>query len=541
MAGGDIKLRLGPGEIMPVTTPGDYIYMKFCDRDLRVTITDGAGVQKPVVMTVGDKYRPGPFKALNIENTNQNLPAKVIMVIGDGDFNRQIIQGEVNVITSLRKADGELVPDDRKWIDINVIPEPGLSTDLAEFGEVRNITAGYTRDDPRNSTTVFGVGCSDVGYCAYMFEQDFGGAIFAEVLTFNDAGLIKKRHRNSFVGWGWTSDYEVRGIFQRSGTIYLLVDDSNFANPRKICITIDAVSGSVKGEQVLPAGAIIGGNIGGVGSGITVNAGRVYVAYGEDYDRFETAEYMIMPDETLAHLGNGHVIIQDLGKDEWGDPNQYQLKDVMWDNGLFFVAREMYAPDPKNELVIVDANGNKKGRWRYPNLDYYLNGASYMDGSGRHSFKAQGDYIIEAQISRRVGSDPEESGFYLVTRDRHTEIFKFKGWARNPNEGGWAGLFKKPSVITADTSITVSKKDGRLKINGEVIKTALNLHFGKPLNDGYLDSVYAVEIQDKENGGVLDVWTGSESFERRGIADNFTSEVPNKIRLYVDSAILKKV
>ncbi|WP_430414461.1 hypothetical protein [Marinobacter adhaerens] len=138
MAGGDVRLRLQPGEEMPVTTPGDYIYLKQADRDIRVTITDGQGVQKPVVMTAGDKYRPGPFYALNIANTSKTQPAKVVMVIGEGDFNRQIVQGEIIVDPRVKTADGSFVSDQREehrlTVTLDYRYEPAST--LAQVGQL---------------------------------------------------------------------------------------------------------------------------------------------------------------------------------------------------------------------------------------------------------------------------------------------------------------------------------------------------------------------------------------------------------------------
>ncbi|RUT74701.1 hypothetical protein EHM94_05770 [Marinobacter sp. NP-6] len=132
MAGGDVKLRLEAGQDMPVTTPGDYIYLKFADRDIRVTITEGKGVQKPVVMRVGDKYRPGPFKAFNIQNTDPANPAQIIMVVGEGDFNRQVIQGEVTVTPGIRTADGTFIDDRRFDISAYIVPKRDATVELSD-------------------------------------------------------------------------------------------------------------------------------------------------------------------------------------------------------------------------------------------------------------------------------------------------------------------------------------------------------------------------------------------------------------------------
>lgn len=154
MAGGDVKLRLTPGESMPVTTPGDYIFLKFADREIRVTVTEGQGVQKPVVMRAGDKYRPGPFRALNIENTDLSRPAKVVFVIGEGDFNRQIIQGEISAQLKIRSADGEFIDDTRQKLTVDLIPVPGSGI-TENYGQViKTIIPGGTPDIQQGLVTI---------------------------------------------------------------------------------------------------------------------------------------------------------------------------------------------------------------------------------------------------------------------------------------------------------------------------------------------------------------------------------------------------
>lgn len=158
MAGGDVKLRLEAGQDMPVTTPGDYIYLKFADRDIRVTITDGQGVQKPVVMRVGDKYRPGPFKAFSIQNTDPANPAQVIMVVGEGDFNRQIIQGEVTVTPGIRTADGTFRDDRRFDISAFVYPKKNGTVTLSDGDTIG------TREMPTGMEDVTGVTITEDGF-----------------------------------------------------------------------------------------------------------------------------------------------------------------------------------------------------------------------------------------------------------------------------------------------------------------------------------------------------------------------------------------
>lgn len=155
MAGGDIKQRLAPGQEMPISVSGDYIFLKFADRDISVVITDGEGAQKPVVMAVGDKYRPGPFKQFLVRNTDDKRPAQIIMTVGQGDYNRQILAGEISVTPGVTRSDGTRAADSRKILEFEVWPELDVSGGGAVRGRVvsNGLKRALYRPDPELPTT----------------------------------------------------------------------------------------------------------------------------------------------------------------------------------------------------------------------------------------------------------------------------------------------------------------------------------------------------------------------------------------------------
>ena len=120
MAGGDIRRRLLPGQSETIDTPGDYIYIKTADRPVRVIISQGTGSGSSIIMQAGDKHRPGPFAQFTIENPDRQRPAQVVLVVGQGDFNRQIVQGEVVVDPRIKTADGSYVADQRETHYVSV-------------------------------------------------------------------------------------------------------------------------------------------------------------------------------------------------------------------------------------------------------------------------------------------------------------------------------------------------------------------------------------------------------------------------------------
>lgn len=138
MAGQDIQKRLQPGQSQPVHVGGDFIFLKFADRPIVVIINGGESSGSRVIMEAGDKYRPGAFQSFEIENTDPDRPAQIVMTVGRGDYNRQIIQGEVVVDPRVKTADGSFVTDQREehqlTVSLDYQYEPAST--LAQVGQL---------------------------------------------------------------------------------------------------------------------------------------------------------------------------------------------------------------------------------------------------------------------------------------------------------------------------------------------------------------------------------------------------------------------
>ncbi|MFL1484896.1 hypothetical protein [Marinobacter sp. LN3S78] len=135
MAGQDIKKLLPAGGAQPVNVSGDYIYLKFADRPIDVIIDGGNSGQTRVTMEAGDKYRPGAFEAFEIVNPDTERQAQVIFTVGEGDYNRQIVRGEISIEPVLRNADGTTKPDTRGEIRVNLQPVK-LTTEAYSVGDL---------------------------------------------------------------------------------------------------------------------------------------------------------------------------------------------------------------------------------------------------------------------------------------------------------------------------------------------------------------------------------------------------------------------
>lgn len=112
----DHTITVGPGAEFPVQADGEFVFCKFADRDIRVIIGNS-----PRTMRAGSKWRPaGGFGAgdVIVQNLDPVNPVAVVLTIGVGDFDDQIIHGEVTVNPGIRNAAGVFVDDTRRDIDL---------------------------------------------------------------------------------------------------------------------------------------------------------------------------------------------------------------------------------------------------------------------------------------------------------------------------------------------------------------------------------------------------------------------------------------
>lgn len=139
MAGQDIRKLVPAGGGFPIQVSGDYIYLKFADRAIDVIINGGRSGQTRVNMEAGDKYRPGPFEAFEVVNPDPDNAAQVIFTVGEGDYNRQIVQGEITSLPVVRRADGSFADDSRGTVSIVAfMKETGIVRTLGAPERVRS-------------------------------------------------------------------------------------------------------------------------------------------------------------------------------------------------------------------------------------------------------------------------------------------------------------------------------------------------------------------------------------------------------------------
>ena len=117
----DIPVLLQPGAGATVRAPGSFLYLKFADREIQAVVTGIDGTQSRIHMVTGDFTRPGGgISEVELVNPDPANPCAVIITVGDGEFDRKVIQGEVTITPGVRGADGQFVDDTRSTVRLRL-------------------------------------------------------------------------------------------------------------------------------------------------------------------------------------------------------------------------------------------------------------------------------------------------------------------------------------------------------------------------------------------------------------------------------------
>lgn len=117
----DIPVLLQPGGGATVRAPGEFMYLAFADREILAIVTGQDGTQSRLKMVTGDFTKPaGGIEEVELVNPDPDNACAVTVIIGAGEFDRKIIQGEVTITPGIRGADGQFVDDTRSTVRLRV-------------------------------------------------------------------------------------------------------------------------------------------------------------------------------------------------------------------------------------------------------------------------------------------------------------------------------------------------------------------------------------------------------------------------------------
>lgn len=527
MAGQDIRKRLPAGGAQPVNVSGDYIYCKFADRPISIIINGGRSGQTRVTMESGDKYRPGPFGQFEVENPDPDRPAQIILTVGEGDYNRQIVKGELTVAPGIKESDGTWKADRRQEIGGYLVPQyPSKPRDfdagdkLASYSDSTMVLDGEERSVWRN--------------LAIWTEGNY----FKQLLFFGDGSKAWVVERTLNKDLQLVSDVMVRRVkyvnyiysaFKWDGQYYFINTKYGADENAKIQQPGTSTDPEVHDEMV--------------------------TVYEFDDDPGETLEWIWSaaqhPDGVALALdyqqaGGEALRIIKLSV----DPQDVQVQTVrsytkseIAESGDWSGLACAYYYDPTTATWSVNFHDSDKHAIYSEDLTEQI--------QYRQDFY-EGE--VDASTSSVNGGRVMRVGNWLYGNfrgDYLSESASTYKWAIDEVSGELQASFYAPGCYSpmmrrdnADkltrADVTITEKNGLSELRGELIRAILELYYGRILDtdDNYMDHVYSVTIEG-QNGQVIQEQTQANgvTFGALGLADDFTAVFPAMVRLTVDDQL----
>lgn len=485
MAGQDYPKRLEAGATQNVNIAGDYIFCKFADRPFTV-IMDGSRV----TMEGGDKYRnSGGFKEFEIENTDKTRPIAIVLTIGQGDYNRQIVKGEVGIVPILRNADGTTKPDTRFDIEFMLNPS-NLIIKQYDLGDLIGLTAGdFQGGSPMEKYLCIGPGGT---------LWNFSGANNANYLTVawdiktQEYLGVQNGYRLGFApGTGIGVEYlPALGFvyFNQSGEVYLLTPTGGTGSATYTLETTLTEAGySFRGLTFDPAQGVSYGYY-------TSASGAKLVTYGADFEKLL---------DVATSAGTQYA--------SWSFDRE-TLRHVGW-----------------------TGNGSTSTTWEtFGYVDFQPMETATFSSPVLQETTTQGAVVIGKTLFFANGSNPVSIRAYAF--EAYDTKPEFKAIKRGCE---FVALFDhgRPPQITANFT-AVKNEAGYVSLDGELVKAALEFYFLKKAPDDYLDHVYFIDAGlDEGQRTFKPVYTGNETFAAGAVADSFGISAPGNVRLTIDNEL----
>jgi hypothetical protein len=468
--------------------------------------------QEPVEMVAGDKLRqPTRFNTFKVENRSTQHTVYLMVVVGRGDYDSQIIRGEVAVNPRLRTASGELREDSRYWLSLYLRSEPNFSPYTLEYGEV--VHTYPTRE----------VIDADVNNRGLKWD----GARWV-VLTSTNSGA----HWLEFdAGWNFQakepapSDYDTRlqSNFDFDGNAHvfaILHTSSSLEDALYRARRYGDANGDFNLEVLDQSGRW------SMDQDAIINTGTKVFWSSEGNNNTENGLYMI----DTAMLRGGVDF-----KDWTLVQSAYEIK-MDWGTGALPTGAALVdRPDLDEVHLLIDYYYTRYDRQTGKKKSVNTNG-----GGGRTVFRKPTAYGDGAVHTLEVDKSP--------TNAQRLTLKKL--WS----EPGYSEVTMRATAVpsacasglTMPDSYTLTLADlkhehqvsGQTVIRGEVIRAVLAFAAGSyaAVPDDYLDHVYGIRIgAGDEPGG--EAIRSSATFAAADVDDDFEATLPGHVRVQVDAEL----
>ena len=475
MAGQDYPKRLEAGATQNVNIAGDYIFCKFADRPFTV-IMDGSRV----TMEAGDKYRnEGGFKEFEIENTDTLNPFAIVLTIGQGDYNRQIVKGEVGIVPILRNADGTTKTDTRSTLKINLTPS---NLALTTYSQGEAVAVGPAPQDVPAEVTDTWVLKGD-GY---------------DILIVNNAG------DDTYV-----EKYNKKGQYQGRETFFGVgfIAAAAFIKPPGEPLMYLNISADITVRRLIDD----------------------QIVYSTNDTYYRSISYVPERDQYLAHRSGTSGLA-------WLD-RSFQIVSTFtgaftardWDeiSVAYDGAQNRIIVGSTSNLYILDETGALVDSFGSPvgtgaSFPGYTRGIAVVDDQ---------TLFINAQRSKTLEYVPAVVAMYDYTTN--PEFI-----ARKPGCELAGAFLKQTSSVQVSAVISATEKSDGVTLTGEIIKAALEFYYQRKMPVDYLDHVYALDLGTTATGlPFRAISSGNETFKRASIEDNFDVLLPGQILITTDNEL----
>lgn len=485
------------GDSVEIPVIGEFVYCKFSDGDIRVVING-----KTTRMESGDERRSGEgtvFRGVELVNDTDTDKA-VIFVIGFGKFDRKIIQGEITTVTGVRKADGRFTDDTRQTLQMNITPVYGYGGETIAVG------------DALDSLQVVSAPSSPYEFSDFGDLKYNNGALYVYV-----NGTVETR-RDLFV-----IDLGLGSAIRVPTTNNWFADDGNFSK-FAFC-------------DELPGGFAVNWT-----STNRTNRVRYYDSATDALVEFLAVPYTI---EWLEYREDTKELY--VGGYDFPD---YVVRVYNMSGTVATFNREISLTEKTSDAFGVSPNHcffnsdtlewticeNSKGIGNNVlTADENFNGIQVydIDPAGGSSISG-GNTNYNILIGESFYGWGVSDGLFYEAAAVESDL-TVRGFA-SPVQCPVFNIDPAYDSFATRANVSVTNDFGRIKVDGELIRAALELYYRKFLDDGYMDSVYDVTIYNPTDGSVLQSIGGrSITLARLGIADNFSGYFPTRIDITVDS------
>lgn len=469
-----VIIEVPAGAEIPVPREGDFIFVIDCGHTLDVLL----GSQGRALAEPGAMIRPAQrFPNFHIRNPDPERPAFVRMIVGEGSYTSQIIQGEVTVNPGIKGEDGQFVDDTRSTIRLR-----------AAFG---NIT-------PREYVE------GEV-----VREVDGGSSSLATILADGRRVLV--------------CDY--------SGGNWHLNRDYPGGEWEPILAPLGDAVGEQSGQEVwFPAGE----NLPGIGGRIVLN---VYDAATLEFRRKVVTDavwagsggnpqirgLIHLPGSRVAvtHKGEAEVITSIISKDDGAVVKR--LEPDLSTSGLAL----------RNGVIhLINGgigSGSGSGSQFYDAVTY----EQLPDSANQ--FPDDGVFVYSLSMGPKdtvlIGTSStiiRELALRDVTISASGTVSACAG----------SGRLKAQQVDTVAQLYTQRLENGRVLASGELLKAALELYTGRYMPADYLDYIYGVRADNLDGISPRIISTGGQSFKAAGVADDAAGTFPQTIEITLREGLL---